>query len=53
MSRRKQIISVIESRDDFFTLLKRNPGLIVIKLGADWCGPVSYTHLTLPTTPYV
>ena len=20
---------------------------------ADWLGPVSYTHLTLPTTPYV
>lgn len=39
MSLRKQIISVIESRDDFFTLLEKNPGLIIIKLGAEWCGP--------------
>ena len=35
----KQIISEILNRDAFFHLLKHNPGLIVIKLGAEWCGP--------------
>ena len=35
----KQIISCIPSRKDFFELLKVNPGLIIIKLGATWCGP--------------
>ena len=35
----KQIISEIANRDAFFTLLQHNPGLIVLKLGASWCGP--------------
>jgi thioredoxin-like negative regulator of GroEL len=35
----KQIISEIASREAFFHLLGNNPGLIVLKLGADWCGP--------------
>ena len=35
----KKVITVFESRDHFFNLLKVNPGLIVIKLGATWCGP--------------
>jgi thioredoxin-like negative regulator of GroEL len=35
----KQIISEIANRDAFFTLLKHNQGLIIIKLGAEWCGP--------------
>jgi thiol-disulfide isomerase/thioredoxin len=35
----KQIISEISNRDAFFTLLSHNPGLIVLKLGAEWCGP--------------
>ena len=35
----KQVISEIANRDSFFTLLQHNPGLIVIKLGAEWCGP--------------
>lgn len=39
MSRSKQIISEIQSRDAFFHLLRNNPGLIVLKLGASWCGP--------------
>lgn len=39
MSRSKQIISDIQSRDAFFHLLRNNPGLIVLKLGASWCGP--------------
>jgi thioredoxin 1 len=35
----KQIISEIANRDAFFLLLQNNPGLIVLKLGATWCGP--------------
>ena len=35
----KQIIMEIPNRDAFFHLLKNNTGLILIKLGAEWCGP--------------
>jgi len=35
----KQIISCIPDRREFHKLLEANPGLIVIKLGATWCGP--------------
>jgi hypothetical protein len=35
----KKVVSEIPNRDAFFHLLKHNPGLIVIKLGAEWCGP--------------
>ena len=35
----KEIISEIPNRDSFFHLLQHNPGLILIKLGATWCGP--------------
>jgi len=35
----KEVISEIPHRDTFFHLLKHNPGIIIIKLGAEWCGP--------------
>jgi thioredoxin-like negative regulator of GroEL len=35
----KQIISVFENRDELIKLLQVNPGLVIIKLGATWCGP--------------
>ena len=35
----KTIISQIPTRNDFFKLLSMNPGLVIIKLGAEWCGP--------------
>ena len=36
----KTIISTFSSRQEFLALLKNNnPGLVVMKLGADWCGP--------------
>jgi hypothetical protein len=35
----KQIISEIANREAFLILLQNNPGLIVLKLGAEWCGP--------------
>lgn len=37
----KEIISEIPNRDAFFHILKHNPGLIILKLGATWCGPCS------------
>ena len=35
----KSIISVFENRNIFLQLLQKNPGLIVVKFGAKWCGP--------------
>jgi thioredoxin 1 len=34
-----EIITSILSQYDFYNLLQKNPGIIVIKLGATWCGP--------------
>jgi thiol:disulfide interchange protein len=35
----KQVISEIANREAFFHLLQHNPGLIIIKLTAEWCSP--------------
>ena len=35
----KQVISVFQNRAEFLNLLKVNPGLIIVKFGATWCGP--------------
>jgi thioredoxin 1 len=35
----KQIISSFANRDEFLQLLTVNPGLVIIKFGATWCGP--------------
>jgi len=35
----KQVITKFDSRHDFIQLLKVNPGLVIMKLGAEWCGP--------------
>ena len=35
----REIISEIGSRHIFLEMLKANPGHIIIKLGATWCGP--------------
>ena len=35
----REIITEIESRHMFLEMIKNNPGHIVIKLGATWCGP--------------
>ena len=37
----KTVISQIENRKAFMTLLEHNTGLIILKLGATWCGPCS------------
>ena len=36
---KKQVVSVFESRQEFLKLLSVNPGIIVVKFGATWCGP--------------
>ena len=35
----REVITSIESRHVLMELIKQNPGHIVIKLGASWCGP--------------
>ena len=35
----KTIITYIENRNKLLSLINNNPGLIIIKLGAAWCGP--------------
>jgi thiol-disulfide isomerase/thioredoxin len=35
----KTIITEIHNRQAFMELLTNNPGIIVLKLGAEWCGP--------------
>ena len=35
----KQIINAFANRDEFLKLLNVNPGLVIVKLGATWCGP--------------
>ena len=38
-NKQKTIISYFESRNHFIALLEKNPGLVIIKMGATWCGP--------------
>ena len=33
------IITNITDRNHFFEILKQNPGVVIIKFGASWCGP--------------
>jgi thiol-disulfide isomerase/thioredoxin len=33
------IITVIEDRNHFVQILQTNPGAVIIKFGANWCGP--------------
>jgi thiol:disulfide interchange protein len=43
----KQIISEIANRDAFFRLLEHNPGLIILKLSAEWCGACKLIEKTV------
>lgn len=35
----RDIITEISSRDDLMNLIKENDGILVLKFGAEWCGP--------------
>lgn len=35
----KTIITYFKDRQEFSKLLEKNPGIIILKLGATWCGP--------------
>ena len=35
----REIIRSFKNRQHFLDTLKENPGLIIIKFGAEWCGP--------------
>lgn len=39
MSQKKQIITHFGNRGEFMALLKANPGLVIVKFGAEWCSP--------------
>ena len=51
----KTVVSEIADRTAFFHLLSHNPGLIVLKLGASWCGPCKViekeVHAFFATSP--
>jgi thiol-disulfide isomerase/thioredoxin len=34
-----ELITELEDRQSFLNLLTTNPGLIIVKLGAEWCKP--------------
>tara|TARA_Y100000816_G_scaffold292192_1_gene286308 strand:+ start:10370 stop:10723 length:354 start_codon:yes stop_codon:yes gene_type:complete len=40
----KDIGDTIEDKNEFSSLLNKNPGFIVIKFGAEWCGPCKLIH---------
>jgi thioredoxin-like negative regulator of GroEL len=35
----KPVVTYFQTRHHFLKLLEKNPGLIIIKLGAEWCRP--------------
>ena len=37
------------TNDNFKTEVLQSEMSVLVDFYADWCGPVSYTHLTLPT----
>lgn len=39
ISAQKTIVSYFQSREHLIRLLEKNPGLVIIKMGASWCGP--------------
>ena len=51
----KEIISEIKDRHAFHHLLELNPGLVILKLGAEWCGPCkaikNVVHAFFATSP--
>lgn len=44
---KKRVVDSFSNRQEFLSLLKVNPGLIILKLGASWCGPCRKIQPTL------
>ena len=40
----KIIHTEIEDKEQFLLILKSNPGVVVIKFGAEWCNPCKKIH---------
>jgi thiol:disulfide interchange protein len=51
----RDIITSFETRSVFMDVLKKNPGLLIVKFGADWCVPCSkikdYVHKKFAEMP--
>jgi thiol-disulfide isomerase/thioredoxin len=39
MQEKREVITSLDKLSDFVDCLKTNPGVFIIKLGAEWCGP--------------
>jgi thioredoxin-like negative regulator of GroEL len=39
IEKEKVVITYFQSRNHFLSLLEKNPGLVIVKLGATWCRP--------------
>ena len=42
-------MATVELTEDNFEVTINQNDIVLVDFWADWCAPVSYTHLTLPT----